>query len=314
MQNKGLRERVILIDMQIKNLACLTQVIGLLSFIMCFLLIESPCFASPTLPDPDPTTVPRVQMIPADQQCGKDRQCRLARLKKLNQARRLSKLKGIDFKALKYMKSTDAYQQSTIIRQQRIWGLDLSSFYFGAGVTGRYAFSPRWQLSLSYLYTSFASEEAKLSKRIITVQSIDNIPFVDASLLYLSSLKALSPYFGLSLRYGKGDLIVEDTNASAPTSGGIIGQVIGSIAGGGGGFAQERGEGEFHLVGLTAGLDYQSQMGLHCRLGASYHFPLFVGHRDSESGQNFQLTKESLSTWTSTLLSLNYEVSLGWTF
>ena len=62
------------------------------------------------------------------------------------------------------------------------------------------------------------------------------------------------------------------------------------------------------------GFDYQSQLGFHLKAGASYHLPLFVGHRRTDNGQNLVITKESLNTWTSTLLSLNYEFSLGWTF
>ena len=269
-------------------------------------------FSAPVLPDPDPRSVPKASALSAQKQCGADRRCRLARLKKLNQARRLSRQKGIDFQALTYIKNTDARHQSSIPRQSRVWGIDLSSFYLGYGFTGRYSLSPRWQVNLSYNWVPIESEVMLIS-RAINVQSLDPLPFFDASLLYFNRLKMLSTYMGLSLRYGKGEMYVSDTNAVA--SGGLIDGLLGSIGGGNGGeYASEQGEGEFHMIGLSGGLDYQSATGFHARLGLTYHFPLFVSHRQSDTGQNFSMTKGSLNTWASTVLSFGYDFSLGWTF
>ena len=252
----------------------------------------------------------------ADLECGADRRCRLERLKLQSQARKRRQLKLTDHRAREAMALQTGREHSELPRYRRPWGVDLMAASEGFyGATGRYSFNEHWQVGLN-AGVAMISDTIKQRARIISLALAE--PGVSAQVegLYMVSAQRSTPFVGLGARYIQGVATVTDSQAPIGGGGGIIG-LITDIANNIAGApttqqVQQSGELELHLLSAKAGIDFQDLgNGLHARIALSYHYPIYGGHRDVDTGENLD-TKASVKDWATDDLTWDIELSIGW--
>ena len=259
----------------------------------------------------------------ADLECGADRRCRLERLKQQSQARKRRRLQVTDQRAREAMKLQTGREHSELPRYRHPWGVDLMAASEGFyGATGRYSFNEHWQVGLN-AGVAMISDTVKqgpqissLTPRVISLTLAE--PGVSAQVegLYMMSAQRSTPFFGLGARYIQGVATVTDSQAPLGGGGGIIG-LITDLANNLAGTPttqqiQQSGELELHLLSAKVGIDFQDlSTGLHARIALSYHYPLYGGHRDIDTGKNLA-TKTSVKDWATDDLTWDIELSIGW--
>jgi len=254
--------------------------------------------------------------LSAQRACGQDRRCRLERLKRRSQARSATRLQLTDRRARESMALINGRKTSELPRVRRPWGVDIfAATELITGLTGRYSFNENWQLGLN-VGGGDISDSVKQLERTITLELPEPAVSAQVEALYLPRAGSSSPFIALGARYLQGLGRITDNQAPLSGGGGLIGlvtDVVNNVTGQASTQqVSESGEVEMHLLSAKVGYDYQALgNGFHARIGLSYHYPLFAGHRDSSSGQNLT-TRASALEWAKRDLTWDLELSIGW--
>lgn len=239
----------------------------------------------------------------ADQACGRDRRCRLARLRVLGQSKRQDETRLITQRAQEQADLISRRAQLNVPREAFPWGLDLISSVnseFGSfGIAGAWQWLEHLQLWGGVSVCNLDTYDPKRS-----FYGYDAGLYAQLGTRYLFSRKDLSTYLGAQIGY-----IQQDGEMSGNSDGGSFFD----FGFDGSGYNFETGELEAHLIGLSAGADYQSRDRFRLRLGVTMNYVLFASHRDINTRANLS-TRSIAPAVVDQALGVVLDLAIGYAF
>jgi hypothetical protein len=244
----------------------------------------------------------------AAEDCGNDRRCRLDRLKRETRARRVSQRLHDEKVVDALVAEQEKARLEKLPRIAKPWILDQRSSLFGVlGLNVGYTFARYAQIQTSYMHSSAdVYFQGDLDRGLGGWPGWLSTHWWTTGVSVFPYTGLVTPYVSAAFARVWGDLDSEyGVTVDVPQPDGSMFVEYQ--------YTSRQLEVVLHAIELGAGVDLQTQIGFHARLGAIYRAPVYVQARTGP-GEYDPDARQSVRDWYDENARIDFVLLLGWAF